>query len=110
MEELIGEVASQSFGARWQQFYHRLGLQYRDRYRIAVEHKDKAEADRIQCCVKDTIALWLKSAAVVKLSEREKMKSLLDTLSTVQGFETVALELSGKHGTFIRPGNNHNNY
>ena len=100
MEELIEEVASQSFGARWQQFYLRLGLQYRERYRIEVEHKDKAEADKIRCCVKDTISLWLKSSAVVKQSERERMKTLLDTLSSVQGFETVALELSDKYGTF----------
>jgi hypothetical protein len=106
MEELIEEVASQTFGARWQQFYHRLGLQFLDRYRIEVEHKDKAEGDRIRSCVEDTIALWLKSAAVVKLSEREKMKTLLDTLSTVQGFETITLELGGKYGTYIIPGNN----
>ena len=100
MEELIEEVSNQSFGARWQQFYHRLGLQFRERYRIEVDHKDKAEADRIRCCVKDTIALWLKSAAIVKQSEREKMKTLLDTLSTVQGLETVAFELSSKYGTY----------
>ena len=101
MEELIEEVVGQAFGPRWQQFYHRLGLQFRDRYRIEVEHKDKAEADKIRCCVKDTITLWLKSAAVVKQSEREKMETLLDTLSSVQGFETVALELSDKYGTYM---------
>ena len=101
MEELIEEVASQSFGAKWQQFYHRLGLQHRDRFRIEVEHKDRAETDRVRCCVKDTITLWLKSPAPMKQSERERMKTLLDTLSSVQGFESVALELSGKYGTYI---------
>ena len=101
MEELVEEVASQAFGPRWKQFYVRLGLQYRDRYRIEVEHKDKANGERIRCCVKDTIGLWLKSAAIVKQSEREKMKTLLDTFSTVQGFETVASDLCGKYGMFI---------
>jgi hypothetical protein len=50
-------------------------------------------------------AVW-RTPVVVKLSEREKMKTLLDTLSTVQGFETVALELVGKYSTYIIPGNN----
>ena len=100
MEALIEEIASQAFGAKWEQLYHRLGLQYRDRYRIAVEHKDEAEADRIRCCVKDTVALWLKSPAIMKQSEREKMKILLDALNCVQGFETIALELSHKYGTY----------
>ena len=98
MEELVEEVASQHFGAKWQQFYHRLGLEYRDRFRISVEHKDKAEADRIRCCVEDTIALWLKSEPVVKQSEREKMKLLLNALQSVQGFETLAVQLSDRHG------------
>ena len=100
MEELIEEVASQAFGEKWKQFYYRLGLEHRDRFRIVVEHKDKAESDRVRCCVKDTITLWLKSESIVKQSEREKMKLLLNALKNVQEFETVAIQLSNRHGTY----------
>ena len=98
METLIEEVASQPFGAKWQQLYNRLGVEPRQRFKITVEHKQKSETERVRCCVLDTIALWRQSESVVKKSEREVMTLLLTALRKVQGFENAALRLSEKHG------------
>lgn len=100
MDDLVDQVASQPLGPKWQQLYRRLGLEPRNRYRITVEHKDKTEADKVRCCILDTIALWRKSESVIKQNEKETMKLLLSALRKVQGFEAVALELSERHGMY----------
>lgn len=103
MEKLIEEVASQPLGKKWVQLYTRLGLKPPDRFKIVAEHKHlKREADKVRCYILDTIAVWRMSDSMVRRSEREKTKLLLDALGKVQGFEAVALELSDKHGMYLR--------
>ena len=102
MDTLSKAVSDLSLGPKWHQLYNRLGLEPRKRFSITVEHKDKTGDEKVRCCVLDTIALWRRTEAVQKMKEREMMKQLLVALQKVQGFETIALQLSESHGNNSR--------
>ena len=97
--DLVVEGIAGELGPKWTQFFTRLELHPRYRYKIVTNHDNKPDHEKYKCCVRDAVSFWRSSKPVSDIeNEIELARRLLCVLMKVQGFESRAVELGKLHG------------
>ena len=102
MDKLI-ESVSEVLGPKWEQLYFKLGLDSAGRFKIQTRYQFESQPLAVKIrhrnCAHDTLVSWQESKKSAKgLTEKDKMKQLLITLSEMDGFGDIAQKLGAENG------------